>query len=243
MDRLLELTRRAEREHFWFRGFRRFIAPHLARATQGRTTLSILDCGCGTGFNMQMLARHGRVTGMDLTASGLAAARETQTRLIQADATHVPFASRTFDLVTSFDVLQCVPDDGQAVREMARVLKPGGYWLATVAALEALRGDHSVLAEEVRRYSKASVRRLLRDAGLEPVRLHYAFGSTLPVMLAVRTAQRLVRGHLAATGHEIEVPPAPVNALFSGVVLAEAALARVCPLPLGSTLVVLARKP
>jgi len=242
MDRLLELTSRAEAEHFWFRGFRAFVAPALARAAAGRTNLSILDCGCGTGYNLQTLGAYGRVTGMDLTAGGLALARRAHRRLTQADATRIPFGSRTFDLVTSFDMLQCVPDDGAAMREMARVLKPGGHLVATVAALEALHGDHSVLSEEVHRYTKRSLRALLAQAGLEPLRLHYAFGSTLPVMFAVRTAQRLVRGRSEATGHEITVPAAPVNAAFSALVLAEAALARVCPLPLGSTLVVLAQK-
>ena len=52
MDRLLEATARAERDHFWFRGFRRFVEPLVADAVRRgppRVRPEILDCGCGTG--------------------------------------------------------------------------------------------------------------------------------------------------------------------------------------------------
>jgi hypothetical protein len=45
MDQLLDATARAEREHFWFRGFRRFVEPLLARAVAGTNSPRILDCG------------------------------------------------------------------------------------------------------------------------------------------------------------------------------------------------------
>lgn len=259
MDRLLELTSRAEAEHFWFRGFRRFVAPALRRAASGRTNLTLLDCGCGTGYNLSLLAPYGRVHGMDLTAAGLEiAARRTARNtargttgngtplvappLVRADATRIPYRSESFDVVTSFDMLQCVPDDRAAVREMARVLKPGGYLVATVAALEMLHGDHSVLSEEVRRYTRAGMRRVLADARLEEVRVTYAFGSTCPLVLGVRVAQRLWRGHAQAGDLEITVPPAPVNAALTALVMGEAAIAPYLPMPFGSSLVVLARK-
>src|SRR3954471_20535648 len=70
MDRLLEATARAERDHFWFRGFRRFVEPLLADASRGRP-LEILDCGCGTGHNLGMLRRYGRPYVIDLTWSDL----------------------------------------------------------------------------------------------------------------------------------------------------------------------------
>ena len=76
MDRLLEATARAERDHFWFRGFRRFIEPLVADAAGDRRP-EILDCGCGTGHNLHMLRRYGRAYGIDLTWAGLQYARAT----------------------------------------------------------------------------------------------------------------------------------------------------------------------
>lgn len=240
MDRLLELTSRAEAAHFWFRGFRQFVTPLVDRAAAGRRDLRVLDCGCGTGYNLPGLARYGRVYGMDLAAAGLALARAAGRPLLQADATRIPFASHRFDLVTSFDVLQCVPDDEAAVREVARVLRPGGVFVGSVAALEVLHGDHSVLSEEVRRYTRGSLRRLLAGAGLEPVVARYAFASIFPLLLGLRLVQRL-RG-ARATGAEIAVPPAPINAALSAIVSCEAALARRVSPPFGSSLVFLARR-
>ena len=75
MDRLLEATARAEQNHFWFHGFRRFVRPMLERAAAGRSTLAILDCGCGTGNNLTMLRQYGHACGIDITFSGLAYAR------------------------------------------------------------------------------------------------------------------------------------------------------------------------
>jgi ubiquinone/menaquinone biosynthesis C-methylase UbiE len=62
--------------------------------------------------------------------------------LVQATAAAVPFADATFDVVTSFDMLQVLPDavEANAIAEMARVLKPGGALVVNVAAMRVLHG-------------------------------------------------------------------------------------------------------
>ncbi|MDH4063073.1 MAG: class I SAM-dependent methyltransferase [Acidobacteriota bacterium] len=248
MDRLLELTALAERSHFWFRGFRWFITPLLARAVAGRPRGRILDCGCGTGSNLGMLEPLGEVYGFDLTWRGLAFAHEHgRRRLAQASIGSIPFQNASFDLVTSFDVFQCLPEavEQSAAREMARVLKPGGAAVFNFAALDVLRGSHSVLAEEVRRYSPARVRRLLETAGLQIERLTFDFASLFPLMLAARVGHRWRRqGGEAELGEwEIQVPWAPINGALSLAVAAEAMALRVIDMPIGSSLMCLARKP
>ena len=157
MDRLLDATARAEREHFWFRGFRRFVAPLLAQAAGRRTDLRILDCGCGTGNNLRMLRTYGRATGIDLTFSGLAYARRQGERLVaRASALTLPFSADTFDLVTSFDVIYAFDDDqaAQALRKCTGCCGRAGTWCSNVAALPILRGNHSILGGEVQRYTR-----------------------------------------------------------------------------------------
>ena len=98
--------------------------------------------------------------GIDLTWTGLAYAHGKGERAIaQATATHLPFADARFDVVTSFDVIYALEDEaeGAALREMFRVLRPGGYLVLNAAAMELLKGNHSVLANEVRRYSRATL--------------------------------------------------------------------------------------
>ena len=70
MDTLIEATRRVDKEHFWFHGFRRFLQPLLLKASNNQP-LRILDCGCGTGLNMTVLEEFGETYGLDITFSGL----------------------------------------------------------------------------------------------------------------------------------------------------------------------------
>ena len=243
MDRLLEATARAERDHFWFRGFRRFVEPLIASAARGRR-LDILDCGCGTGHNLALLRRYGRAYGIDLNRVGLQYARGRGERLIaRASANRLPFGPHRFDLVTSFDVLYSLPDEveRETITEMFRVLRPGGTLIVNVAAMEALRGNHSVLSAELRRYSKADLTGRLGAAGFAVTRSTYTNFSILPMVAAVRLKQRL-GGHVESQ-EEICVPPAPVNALLSGLLAVEAAALRVVNMPVGSSLIAVAERP
>src|SRR6185503_2576103 len=110
--------------------------PALARATAGVATPRILDCGCGTGSNLEMLAPYGDAAGFDLTRIGTEFARAHGHRVAQASISDIPFRGGVFDLVTSFDVFQTLPDavERAGIREMFRVLKPGGWLLLHVAA-------------------------------------------------------------------------------------------------------------
>src|SRR5258708_12131830 len=105
MDRLLEATARAERDHFWFRGFRRFIEPLVADAARGVHT-EILDCGCGTGHNLHLLRKHGHAYGIDLTWAGLEYSRRNGERLVPpASPIQLPFPPPTFHPLTSLAAL------------------------------------------------------------------------------------------------------------------------------------------
>jgi SAM-dependent methyltransferase len=242
MDRLLEATARVERDHFWFRGFRGFIEPLLVAATKD-VRGEILDCGCGTGHNLAMLRPYGRTYGIDLTWTGLQyASIHGERHIAQATVARLPFAGGRFTLVTSFDVLYALEDAAErdAIREMYRVLKPGGTLIVNVAALEALRGNHSILSGEVRRYSRRDLRRRLEAAGFRVERISYTNFSILPLVAGVRMAQRL-GGH-EASQQEISIPPRPINALLSGLLTIEAAVFRVVNMPIGSSLLAVARR-
>ncbi len=244
MDRLLEATARAEHDHFWFHGFRRFVEPWLVRATAGLDAPRILDCGCGTGHNLLMLRRFGRPCGIDITWSGLVLARSRGERSVaRASATNLPFRAGEFDLVTSFDVLYAFDDDmeREAIKEMYRVLRPGGQALINVAALKILTGNHSVLGGEVRRYSRSELRRHLQRAGFEVRRITYTNFLLLPLVLAVRLAQRLA-GH-RESAVEITVPRRPVNVVLTALLAVEARALAFTNMPLGSSLLALAQKP
>ena len=246
MDRLLELTYRAEQSHFWFRGFRWFVQPEVARAVAAIAAPTILDCGCGTGANLQWLRQFGTTYGFDLTANGLVLGHQMGRRgMARASIASIPFPDASMDLTTSFDVFQCLPDpvERDALLEMRRVLKPGGRLILNVAALDVLRGQHSALSEEVRRYTPARLRQVVEDSGFTIDRLTFVHASLFPLMLPVRLWQRR-RGAASVTAGEfdITVPASPVNALLTAVVGMEAAALRLVDMPIGSSLLCHARK-
>jgi SAM-dependent methyltransferase len=246
MHRLLEATYRVEQRHFWWIGLRSFVAPLLEQALAGSDQPRILDCGCGTGANMAMLGRYGTAFGFDLSPWGLHYAREYgQHRIANASITHIPFGDATFDLVTAFDVLYSLSEEAEAhaAAEMHRVLRPGGRIIVNVAALSILRGNHSVFGAEVRRSTRRRLRRVLSRAGFEVERLTYTNTSLFPLMLAVRTIQRATG--LATpeeAGTDVVIPPAPINAALAALVKLEARLLRYTDMPIGSSLLAVARK-
>jgi SAM-dependent methyltransferase len=249
VERLLRATADAEARHFWFRGFRAFIVPFVERATRGQSTARILDCGCGTGANVALLGAFGRAFGFDLSETGLRLGHDAgRTRLARATVAAAPFAAASFDLVTSFDVLYALPADTEhaAVIEMYRLIRPGGYAMVNVAASEWLRGSHSVLSREIRRYSRPALSALLTNAGFVVERITYTNASLFVPMAIVRAAQR-VRGlpteRDAGVEADISVPLAPLNAALTMLLRIESVWLRHFDAPFGSSLICLARKP
>ena len=246
MDRLLEATYRVEQQHFWWKGLRSFVRPLLADAAAGRQRVRLLDCGCGTGALLIMLGEFGDASGFDVSFRGLEfAQRYGQRRVAQASITDIPFADAVFDVVTAFDVLYSLSEEAEAaaLREMRRVLKPGGTLIVNVAALRILRGNHAVFGAEVRRSTRRRLRRLLGDAGFRVTRLTYSNAFLFPLMLTVRTGQRLMG--LATpeeAGTDVVMPPATVNSVLTWLLRAEARVLRVVDMPIGSSLLCVARK-
>ena len=245
MERLLDATARAEGGHFWFRGLRRFVRPLLAEALSGHSRPDILDCGCGTGANLQHLFDSGTVLGVDREWAAVRRARDAGRRVGQATVAQLPFGDERFDLVTSLDVLYCLeaPDERAAVAEMHRVLRTGGRVIVNVAALPLLAGNHSVLAHEIRRYTARSLRALLEPAGFAIERLTYTNATMLPILFPLRWAQRMLGlAPEEEAGLEIQTPTRLVNVVLDRLLTLEAALIRHVDLPCGSSLLAMARK-
>ncbi len=152
----------------------------------------ILDAGCGGGLLLDELRRHGAVRAVDSDPGAVAAAarRGVAESVDVAPVDALPFADASFDLVTSFDVLEHLPDDRAALVELRRVARPDGLLLVTVPALPALWSSHDVAAGHRRRYRRAGLVRVAAAAGWR-LREATSFNTLLlPVAAALRLATR-----------------------------------------------------
>jgi SAM-dependent methyltransferase len=242
---MLDRTAEAEERHFWFKALRRNARLLLERGLAGRVPSLIVDCGAGTGRNLDWLSRFGPAVGVELSPTGLAYGRKQHRRLVQASVTALPFADATADVATSFDVVYCLDDaaERQAVREMWRILRPGGLAIVNAAALDVLRGSHSVLTHERRRYTRRSLANLLTGAGFTIETLTFTNTSAFPAALAVRWLERRSGRAGTASDADLQVPAAPINAVFNALSSLEAGWLRVANLPVGTSVLALARKP
>jgi SAM-dependent methyltransferase len=234
----------AEERQWWYAGQRAIALALLERAlpaARGAATLRLLDAGCGTGYNLVALAGLGRTWGIDLAPEAIALCRGRGVRAVRGSVLRLPFAERSFDCVTSFDVIYhaWVSDDRAAVAEMARVLRPGGVLFVRVPALRALWGAHDTEVQSRHRYRRRELLALLAGCGLQVERASYCNSLLLPLLFARRSLDRL----LAREGSDVGFLPAPLEWAFRRALLAEAALLRAGgTLPIGASVVALARK-
>ena len=157
------IMRRVEESHWWFVGRRRIISSFLERichglkATRGEgspqdSPLNILDVGCGTGANLEMLAQFGAAEGVDLSAEALSFCQERGLRNVkQGEAEALPYDAESFDLVTGLDVVEHLDDDLAGLKEMRRVLRRGGRALLFVPAFMFLWGVQDDVSNHRRR--------------------------------------------------------------------------------------------
>lgn len=243
-----------EESFWWFAGMREITSVLLAPVLQTGRDRHILDAGCGTGGMLSWLARFagsgGQVAGIDVVPAALRFCRERgHTHLARASVTHLPFADATFDLVTSFDVLVQLPGenaDTQAMREMYRVLRPGGVAFVRVAAYEWMRSGHDEALGTQRRFSLGELTGKMEGAGFNLLRATYANALLLPVA----ALRRLVMKRIGLADSGSDVKPLPphlgwLNRALTGVLTSEARLLAnpKTNLPAGLSAICIARKP
>src|SRR6266446_2614401 len=171
------IMREVEDRHWWFVGRRRIIASWVEGVCReiGRQRPRILDVGCGTGANLQMLAEFGVAEGVDVAAEALEFCRARGLGSVrQGAAESLPYADAQFDLVTGLDVVEHLDDDVAGLSEMRRVLRPGGRALLFVPAFMFLWGVQDAISHHRRRYTRAELTDAIKRAGLSVERSSYA---------------------------------------------------------------------
>jgi SAM-dependent methyltransferase len=198
-----------EDRHWWYRERRHL----LARALRGTTPGTALDVGAAGGGNTRVLVEHGwRAAALEYGPEGAQVCAERGLPVLRGDATRLPVAPGSLDLVVAFDVLEHLDDDKAAATGVFDALRPGGTFLVAVPCDRRLWSQHDVAVGHVRRYERAELVDLLEGAGFDIEDL----GSW---MVLLRPAVALRRR--SSSGSDLDDPPGWLNRSLHAVVALE----------------------
>jgi ubiquinone/menaquinone biosynthesis C-methylase UbiE len=236
-----DVMRRIEDGHWWYVGLRALLAQFMAEHVTAERP-HILDVGCGTGGTLSAFAGKAEAVGIDLASDAIRYCRDRgHSRTVQASALHLPLPSSQFDAAVCLDVLyhKAVPDKQAPLREMHRVLKPGGLVFINVPAYQWLYSSHDVHIHTDKRFTRGEMKRLLHDCGFEPLRVTYwNFFLFAPAALT-----RLWRRVSPPKGSDLTVKPGALSSrLFGTVLKVECRMLRHMSLPFGLSVFAVARR-
>lgn len=231
-----------EETHWWFVGRRRIIqsfVERICREVKDRTP-RILDVGCGTGANLELLARYGAAEGVDVSPEALAFCRARGLENVrQGEAERLPYEDDTFDLVTGLDVVEHLDDDLAGLSEMRRVLRPGGRALLFVPAFMFLWGVQDDISHHRRRYRIPELRSVVKKAGFEVERTTYA---NLTFFAPILLGRALMKATGLRPASENNINVSALNGVLGRLLGAESSLLRHLNFPFGVSALCVARK-
>jgi SAM-dependent methyltransferase len=244
------IMRRVEENHWWFAGRRQIIKSFLERVVQDlrklntergdKIDIKILDVGCGTGANLELLSQFGEAEGVDVSSEALSFCRERGlVKVKQGAAEALPYADGSFELVTGLDVVEHLDDDLAGLREMRRILTRDGRALVFVPAFMFLWGVQDDISNHRRRYTLPGLKRVLREAGFEIERASYANISFFAPILLGRLFMRVTR---VRPESENNITIGFLNGALGKLLGAESAVLRYLNFPFGVSIICVARR-
>jgi SAM-dependent methyltransferase len=230
-----------EEHHFWFAGKRLLLNMLLERA--GGHPERVLDIGCGTGGLLKTLAGRASVFGVDYEELALRFCRDKGLdAVVRGSGLELPFAAASFDVCVMFDVLEHVDDELALLRELRRVLPPGGAAIVSVPAFQALWSQHDETFQHRRRYRRRELVERMEAAGFEIDWCTYTNVVIFVPALVWRVLRRAT-GLAAGMRTDFVMPPAPINRLLVETYRCEASLLKRLRAPFGVSVACVARVP
>lgn len=236
---------RLEDTHWWFRAKRNYVKTVLDLFLE-KKPLRILDLGCGTGRMMDLLQGYGSVFGLDFHQGACHFARRRNAfPLVRGDANRLPFKKNSFDLIGAFDLLyhQGITNDRYVLEQIYDLLTEGGTLIITDSAFQFLKSRHDLAVMARHRYTLGELTEKLQGQGFSIVKKTYLYFALFPLIAVSRLADKIV---LALSRPEIrsdlkETPDSITRVLVS-LLSWEGRLLKYLNLPLGSSLLILARR-
>lgn len=249
LDHEYETMRQVEDAYWWYQVLRTVTVREVAACAGGRTGLSLLDAGCGTGGTMDALRQMPGAPvlhGIDISPLAVDFTRSRGFEKVAAGSIDgLPFADHAFDIVVSLDVLYHEGlDEQRAVSEFFRVLKPGGFLILNLPAFDLLSGSHDIAVGGVRRYTSPRVSEMMERSGFQMTRIQYWNAWLfLPILLWRQLSRRWVgRGDQEAKSDLKPMQPRLAQ-ILTKMGLFDFKACRALRIPFGTSVFSVAQKP
>ena len=237
------IMNRVEDSHWWYVGRRAILEEFLRQIIRNPKSEirnpKILDVGCGTGGNLEMLGKFGAAEGVDVSDEALEFCKSKGLTAHKGLAEALPFKNESFDVVTALDVVEHLDDDAAGLKEMRRVLKTGGKTLIFVPAFMWLWGVQDDVSNHRIRYTKRQIVARLEKAGFEIERATYANISFFAPIFAGRTLMKIT-GIKPESENNVNI--SALNGIFGKLFGAERFWLKNFDFPVGVSIVIVAGK-
>ncbi|NOZ01069.1 MAG: class I SAM-dependent methyltransferase [Deltaproteobacteria bacterium] len=237
-----EVMASVEDGHFWFVGTRAIVKDAFVRAGLRRDH-RVLDIGCGTGGTMRALDGAADFVGLDVSLKAARLAfRRTGNPIMAGSAVAPPFLDESFDCVLALDVFEHIEDDLSAIRQVRRILRPGGVLIATVPCHPFLFSEHDEALHHVRRYTRKGFVDLLNSVGMRTERVTWTNTILFPAAAVYRLAANGLRGRDKAPKSNAAIRTGALNGLLTRVFMVERRMIARFDMPFGLGLLTVARR-
>ncbi len=231
-----------EESHWWFVVRRKLIKSIIIGHNLPKDT-AILDIGSSTGTNLRMLKEMGFLNyqGIDVSDEAIFwCAQKKLGRIHKGDVCALSFQDSSFDLILATDIIEHVEEDGLALKEIDRVLKPGSSVIITVPAFNLLWGIQDDIVHHKRRYTKKYLFKKISETKLScQESFYFNFFLFLPILIA-RTILKVFKKHISI--EESQINNNFINKFLKIIFTLDIYLARFIKVPFGVSLLAVAKK-
>lgn len=227
-----------EETHWWHVNKRKLVSFFIMQNRSGK--LKILDVGCGTGKNIETFSKFGDCYGIDSSAEAISFCKKRGIKkAVLGSVEKIPFPKQSFNIVSALDVLEHV-DDSKSLKEIHRIIKEKGIVIITVPTFPKLWSKWDEVLHHKRRYTKKNLEKVLRENKFKVLKISYIYSFLIVPVFLIRFVKKFFfRNHYPS---DFRLSNNLINYLLGNVSTLERFFVRYINLPLGISLIAVARK-